>query len=277
MLDIVALVASTDARARILTSVGRRAKVCLVTAPHDLADAVARTTPSAVICEFSDATGAGTAAAVRELRTRRPSLPMIGYCWVEAHASRHLMTAARAGVSALALRGVDDVGVMLEHVLVEAESDCVSDQVGRALAGRVPALVREAVDYCIRHARDLPDVAQLAAALHLPRRTLGHRLLRAGVPGAAALISWSRLFLAAELLVDDGRSVEQAALTLGFASGSALRGMLHRYAGITPRQLRDNGGLTHLIALFLTRGGEAGISIASPDLGVEREVAVAAD
>jgi hypothetical protein len=38
MLDIVALVASNDARARILTSVGRRAKLCLVTSPRDLAE-----------------------------------------------------------------------------------------------------------------------------------------------------------------------------------------------------------------------------------------------
>jgi AraC-like DNA-binding protein len=270
MLDIVALVASNDARARILTSVGRRAKLCLVTSPHDLADAVARTTPSAVICEFSDATGASAAAAMRELRTRRPLLPMIGYCWVEAHASRHLMIAARAGVSALALRGVDDVGVMLEHVLVEAERDCVSREVARALTGRVPALVRDAIEYGIRHARELPNVARLADALHLPRRTLGHRLLRAGAPPAAALISWSRLFLAAELLVGDGRPVEQAALTLGFTSGSALRGMLRRYAGVTPRQLRENGGLTHLIALFLLSGGASAITAAPSDVEVAR-------
>lgn len=256
MLDIVALVASNDSRARILTSVGRRARVRLVTHPRELADAVARSTPSAVICEFSDQTGVGAAAAVRELRARRPNLPMIGYCWVEAHASHHLMIAARAGVSALALRGVDDVGLMLDQVLMEAENDCVSDEVARILEGRVSALVHAALDYGIRHVRDLPDVAQLADALHLPRRTLGYRLLRAGAPPAAALISWSRLFVAAQLLVDEGRSVEQAALALGFASGSALRGMLQRYAGVTPRQLRDNGGLAHLVALFVERNGQ---------------------
>ncbi|MCY7378737.1 MAG: helix-turn-helix domain-containing protein [Gemmatimonadaceae bacterium] len=251
MLDIVALVASSDARARIITSVGRRAKRRLVSSPRDLADAVAHTMPSAVICEFSDETGAGAAAAVRELRSRRPALPMIGYCWVEAHASRHLMVAARAGVSALALRGVDDIGAMLDQLLVEAETDCVSDEVARALGGRVPRLVHDALDYCIRQARELPDVARLAESLHLPRRTLGHRLQRAGVPSAAALISWSRLFLAAKLLVDDARPVEQAAHALGFASGSALRGMLRRYAGVTPRELREDGGLTYLVELFV--------------------------
>jgi AraC-like DNA-binding protein len=257
MLDIVALIASNDARAGIVTSVGRRAKVRLVSSPGELADAVASVRPSAVICEFSDRTGAATAAAVRDLRARRPTLPMIGYCWVEAHASRHLMVAARAGVSALALRGVDDVGLMLDHVLVEAESDCVARQVARALDGRITALVHDALDFCVRHARELPDVAQLADALHLPRRTLGHRLLRAGSPGAAALISWSRLFVAAELLVDEGRSVDHVGLVLGFASGSALRGMLQRYAGVTPRELRERGGLVHLIGLFLAQAGEA--------------------
>ena len=269
MLDIVALVASNDSRARILTSVGRRGRVRLVTHPRELADAVAQSTPSAVICEFSDETGGGAAAAVRELRARRPNLPMIGYCRVEAHASHHLMIAARSGVSALALRGVDDVGMMLDRVLMEAETDCVSDEVARMLEGRVPALVHAAVDYCIRHARDLPDVAQLADALHLPRRTLGYRLLRTGAPAAAALISWSRLFVAAQLLVDEGRPVEQAALALGFASGSALRGMLQRYAGLTPRQLRDNGGLAHLVALFVERSAQLQ-HVAARDVEVTR-------
>jgi AraC-like DNA-binding protein len=251
MRHIVALVASNDARAHLVTSVGRRAKVRLVSCPREFADAIERERPHAVICEFSNQMSAGTAAAVRELRERRPTLPMIGYCRAEAQASQHLMVAARAGVSALALRGLDDVGLMLDEVLVEAEGACVADDVERTLAGRLPALVCEALDFCIRRARELPDVAQVAAALRLPRRTLGHRLMRLGVPPAASLISWGRLFMAAELLMDQARSVDDVALALGFASGSALRGMLRRYAGVTPRALRELGGAAHLRALFV--------------------------
>jgi transcriptional regulator GlxA family with amidase domain len=82
----------------------------------------------------------------------------------------------------------------------------------------------------------------------MPRRTLAYRLQRAGSPSAAALISWSRLLVAAEMLVDERRSVEATALALGFASGSALRGMLQRYAYVTPRELRARGGLQYLLA-----------------------------
>lgn len=251
MFDIVALVASNDSRAQIIGAIGRRAKVHLVSSPRELADVVSSARPRAVICEFSSQTAAGTVAVVRELRASQPTLPMIGYCWVEPSASRHLMIAARAGVSALALRGVDDVGMMLEHVLVEAEADCVSTQVAAALDGRVSALVLDALDFCIRRARDLPDVPQLADALRLPRRTLAHRLRRAGAPHPEALISWSRLFIAAELLMNERRSVDHAALALGFGSGSALRGMLQRYAEVTPQELRLKGGLRHLLARFL--------------------------
>lgn len=261
MLDIIALVASSDAQSRITKSLGRRASVHVLPMAQRLSDVVADVRPSAVVAEFSDQAGAGFATAVRELRAHRPTLPIIGYCWVEAQASRHLMLAARAGVNALALRGVDDLGIMLEQVLVEAEGDCSAEEVTRSLLGRVPKVVQDVLTYCTRNAHNLPDVDELSEALGMPRRTLAHRLYRAGSPSAAALISWSRLLAAAEMLVDDRRSVEQAALALGFASGSALRGMLQRYAGVTPRELRARGGLTHLLDLLLARFSDPEASV----------------
>jgi hypothetical protein len=143
MLDIIALVASSDAQARIMRSLGRRASVHVLPSPQRLADSVADIRPSAVVAEFSDQAGLGFVSAVRELRSCRPTLPIIGYCWVESQTSRHLMTAARAGVSALALRGVDDLGIMLEQVLVEAEADCSAEQVTRTLIGKVPKIVED--------------------------------------------------------------------------------------------------------------------------------------
>lgn len=258
MLDIVALVTSMDARGRIIASIGRRAKVRLAATPAELTTLVAHQPPSAVICEFGDRTAPAVARVVSDLRARRPGLPMIGYCWAEGQASRHIMVAARAGVSALALRGVDDVGAMLERVLEEAEGDTVARIVMQALRGQTPGFVADVLDYCIRHAREVPAVVDVAKALHVPRRTLAFRLLRAGAPPAGALICWSRLFVAAELFVDEGRSVDHVALALEFASGSALRGMLQRYARVTPRQLRERGGLLYLISVFASHGSGPG-------------------
>ena len=250
VLDIIALVATNDSRGRIIASIGRRAKVWLATTPDELTHLVARRVPSAVICEFGDRTPPDFAKAVSDLRARRPRLPMIGYCLVEADTSRHIMTAARAGVSALALRGVDDVGAMMNRVIDEAEGDIVSQAVMSALGPAAPAIVRDVLDHCIRHARALPDVGAVADALQLPRRTLAHRLLRAGAPSVGALICWGRLFVAAELLADEGQPVDRVALALEFTTGSALRGMLQRYARMTPKQLRERGGLPYLVATF---------------------------
>jgi AraC-like DNA-binding protein len=250
MLDIVALVTSNDARERIVTSLRRRAKIRLASTHEELIDLVTRTAPSAVICEFGDRTDPGVANAIRELRRRRPTLPMIGYCRVDEDSSRHIMAATGAGVNAVALRDAVDIGAMLEGLLEQAEVDTAFTDAMKTLGTRVPPIVRQVLDHCIRHSLDVPSVTQLGQALGVSRRTLGHRLSRAGAPTAGALISWSRLFVAMELLVDEGRSVDQTALALGFTSGSALRGMLQRYTGLTPRQLRDRGGLNHLVELF---------------------------
>jgi AraC-like DNA-binding protein len=255
MLDIVALVTSSDARGRIMASIGRRATVRLATTPSELTTLVAHRLPSAVICEFGDQSVPATAQVVSELRARRPGLPMIGYCWVEAHASHHIIVAARAGVSALALRGVDDVGAMIDRVVEDAQGDIVAQMVTCVMRDRMPGIVSDVLDYCIRHAREMPRVGDVARGLQVPRRTLAHRLLQAGAPTVGALICWGRLFVAAELLVNDGRSVDGVALALEFASGSALRGMLQRYAKVTPRQLRARGGLPYLLAIFASPQG----------------------
>src|SRR5581483_2431497 len=73
------------------------------------------------------------------------------------------------------------------------------------------------------------------------------RRRHASLPSLAASISWSRLFVAARLLEDLHRPVGRVALHLGFASGSALRGMLKRYTGLTPGEVRCGGGLDRVI------------------------------
>ena len=56
--------------------------------------------------------------------------------------------------------------------------------------------------------------------------------------------------MAARLLEDPGRTIEQVALKLDFASGTALRNMFKRYTGLRTTEVRENGGVRCLLHAF---------------------------
>jgi transcriptional regulator GlxA family with amidase domain len=93
-------------------------------------------------------------------------------------------------------------------------------------------------------------VADAAAALGVHRKTLVDRLATAQLPTPSAMIAWCRLTLAAQMLEDPARSVEQIALLLDFSSAASLRNMLKRYTGLSPREVRENGGLRCVLHAF---------------------------
>jgi AraC-like DNA-binding protein len=82
------------------------------------------------------------------------------------------------------------------------------------------------------------------------RKTLVDRLKAAHLPSPRAMIGWCRLLMAARLLDDPGRTVEQVALKLDFPSGAALRNMFKRYTGLRTTEVRENGGVRCLLHAF---------------------------
>ena len=106
----------------------------------------------------------------------------------------------------------------------------------------VPIAALPVLRYCLEHPTTAPDVPVLARALGVSRQTLAARLRAAGLPGPRALSIWCRLLLAAELLAGEGRTVDQVALTLDFASANAFRNLLRRYADLGPGDLRRDRG-----------------------------------
>jgi len=243
-MHIVALAHTHDSRNHIVDALRHRAEVSFAGTAAEAVLLVVRTRPTAVLVELTDAADTpGGASAIERLRAECPSTPIVAYCWVAAGIARQILRAVRAGVSALALRGHDDIGRMMDAVLEDAVVDLIAEETVQHLGGDIPGYARPIVEYCVRHARDELTVVDLATGLGLPRRTLDHRLRRAALPAPGALISWGRLFVAAKLMETSERSVDDVALSLGFASGSALRGMLKRYTGLTPGEVRARGGL----------------------------------
>jgi AraC-like DNA-binding protein len=104
--------------------------------------------------------------------------------------------------------------------------------------------------YCLEQGRRALTVEQVAQALHVHRKTLVDRLTAAGFPSPSALISWSRLMVAARLMEDPGRSIEQVALVLDFPSGTSMRNMVKRYTGLRPAEIRENGGMRCVLHAF---------------------------
>ena len=90
----------------------------------------------------------------------------------------------------------------------------------------------------------------MADALNVHRKTLVARLSGANLPTPSALISWCRILVAARLLEDPGRSVEQVALLLEFPSGTSMRNMMKRYTGLRPGEIRENGGVRCVLHAF---------------------------
>ena len=202
-----------------------------------------------VITEPMDRAGRQTAATVAEIRHGFPSLPVIAYCALTAADTHSLIALVRAGADDVIVRDIDDVGSVASQIIARAAANRVDEQALAELIPFVSASVRPILAYCLGNPTGA-TVENIAHALGIARRTLVSRLASAGLPGPAALITWSRLLVVAHLLEDPARSVDQVADAVGFASGTSLRVTCKRYTGLRPLDLRSHGGHRHVIDLI---------------------------
>jgi len=255
--DVVALVVARERQARLRTGLRERALVRFVARCREVVPAVAIGFVSASLLELRDADGAPTAPTIRHLRAEYPRTPVLALAPRGAAAGHELVAVVQAGANGIILEGVEDEGVALLDAIEHAESECVA----RLVMAEVGPLLREearpVVEYCLAQARRPMTVDDVAAALGACRRTLGRRLLRAGLPSPQATIGWCRLLAAAQAMEEGGRTLEQVALRLEFPGAASLRNMLLRYTGLRPRDVREGGGLRCVLAAF-RRAVEAG-------------------
>lgn len=87
-------------------------------------------------------------------------------------------------------------------------------------------------------------VADLAAQLNLTERTLARRVKAATGGSPSALIQLVRLNRARQLLESSRLSVAQIAEQVGYGDATALRRLMRRMMGATPRQFRPSIGGT---------------------------------
>lgn len=200
-----------------------------------------------VVLDHRDYDGAPSLPTVRRLREEYPSVPVVMYLSMSAVASGAVMEYARAGVNQLVFHGLDDLRSALRSAV-----DAAIDQVSAAalvadFESVVPPSVMPFLRYCLEHARRDITVEEVANAMGVHRKTLVDRLKAARLPSPRAVIGWCRLLMAARMLDDPGRTVEQVALKLDFPSGAALRNMFKRYTGLRTTEVRENGGVRCLV------------------------------
>jgi AraC-like DNA-binding protein len=186
---------------------------------------------------------------VRVIRQARPGVPIV-YVFAGTAPARDLVTLSRAGIDVFVHAGAEDLGQRVDDLIGGWTARHASHAAFAAVRDVVPEQAQDIVAWCLDEGGRRCTVNALASELGVHRRTIVKRLRSAGVVPASELISWARLIHAVSALRDEGRRVEEVALTLGFGSGSALRNMLRRYAGVRPNDLRGTEGLTQLLTAF---------------------------
>lgn len=125
--------------------------------------------------------------------------------------------------------------------------------IAERVARVVPASVRHVVRYAVEHGDRPRSVTQLAAAVGIPRKSLDRRLAENTRVTARALLTWGRLIAVAMRLADPTVNGSRVARDLRFASPSAMRNLLQRYAKLTPTELRRAGGTEPLVAMLVAK------------------------
>ncbi len=240
---VAALVWDQASRARLNEALRGHASVRWCARQSELLALVENNLAGVAVVDMRERDGQSTLPVVRQVRERFPSVPVVLYFAITPDTSRDVLAFARAGINDLVLRDVDDLRYPLRSALAAAADHCSARSIVADLESLLPANVLPMVQFCLENGRRAISVEQVAEALNVHRKTLVDRLKGAHLPTPSALISWCRLLIAARLLEDPGRSVEQVALILDFPSGTSMRNMMKRYTGLRPNEIRENGGV----------------------------------
>jgi AraC-like DNA-binding protein len=212
------------------------------------------------------ADGAADFERVRSLKAYAPRAALVAYVEAARARPRDMFDAGRSGVDALVIADDGDSPSELAALIAQAEARSVASLLRPRLRACRPS-VRDAALVSVTRAHDRLTPEALARVLAISRRLLARRLADAGFPAPHQLLTWGRLIVAAHLLEDTDRSADGVAAALDFPSGSAFRNSCRRYLGVTPHEIRANGGAAWVIDAML-REVAAAAALAGPS-GVE--------
>lgn len=240
------------ARARVISALAPEHEALVCSSWDELADALAQHGAEGCVADIYAPGAPAALPALRRLRLRHPTAAIIVYA--DFHGRElHLFHLGRLGVNAIVLAGRDDSVSTLQSAVAAALAESAGALVATALRDRIPEPAIRVVRWAVERAQENVRVPDLAAAFGVSPATLNERLRGACLPTAGRILVWAKLFRAARLLEEPGRTVEGVAYRLGYASGAAFRRALKRYTGITPSHLPAKGGIRVVLESFVRR------------------------
>ena len=268
---VAALIGAQVDRTRFAASLRREVTVRFCADSAELASLVAAGTVDAIVADLETARHTSIWPTVQAIIDPHPTIPILLWLSLTGKDMRDLVAiAGEIKPDAVIIRELDDVTSIIVNAIRQAREGSATRTIVRTIERIAPESVRAMLVFAARHAEQPLSVHAMAARAGISQRTLFKRLRDAGLPPARQLIHWLRLLHVAARLDVPKATVEQVVDSMRFASSSTLRHLMKRMTGLTPRQLRDAGGLQYLLGVvepLLSRQGGSSTPTCQPWVG----------
>lgn len=203
-----------------------------------------------VVAAALDAFGHDVAPGIRTIREALPHVPVIAYFSAGEDLSQNVTAMVKAGADGTLFANTFDSPVVIRKVLDVSRVACAATVSCDNICSTLPPRLRPAAEYCLRNANRPLSVDEVALVHGVHRKTLFNRFRDACGMAPSTFMSWCRLVAVADAIADGESSFEATALRYEFPSAGSLRGMLSRYLGVRPQQLRSLGGSRFVLGRF---------------------------
>jgi AraC-like DNA-binding protein len=192
---------------------------------------------SIVLLELGTSEPGAAAQTIALIKSRYPSIPILGLCWLTRAAVRDVVTCAHAGLDGVAIRGFDHIGELVarHHNPLHDAIQCAAADLSPVL----PAAVARWIPLLLAHANKAPNVFVLSRLLGCSPRSLQRTARRSGCHKPAAIIDAARVLHAARLIAVHGMLPREALHPTGYPTVEALRRAFKRVDLPCPTGLRS--------------------------------------
>lgn len=212
-------------------------------------------------------------APLLQLLADHPAVPVVIYTSVTPAAMRVTVELARRGVHRVIFRGIDDAPTRFRALMQDLAHAGWQSSLWPWVEERVtrtPAPLERAARELFRAPHQFADVADLAEAAGLTRRTVERWLTRAGIASPKLLVVSARVERAHHLLRSSSVDIPTVAAQLGYASPRLFARQVALLTGCPPSALRyavtGPELLAHLIAALASTGRDADEATVRPVL-----------
>jgi AraC-like DNA-binding protein len=212
-----------------------------------------RVTARAVVVVDPFGFGDASFSALRMFLSEFPSVPALAYADLRTHPVFAIIALARLKLVDIVAQGASDDPKTFGFALTNAMA---MGNVGTILS-KLEGAVSEDALLIWRHAllaideTLTPSVLARQRGMHVA--SLRRDFRRVGLPSPERFIIWCRLFAAADMLGDRGRTLTDVAAAVGCSSSACLANHFKRYVGMPTTEVLRRGGLDFVITVFAER------------------------